>query len=75
MVYARDIDGTVLTFGDAGKVLRNALVVYDHQTKSEWSQFIGEAVNGPYQGTSLDLIPSQITTWLAWKSNHMPSLG
>ena len=43
MVYAREIDGETLTFGDAGKVLRNALVVYDHQTQSHWSQFIGEA--------------------------------
>jgi hypothetical protein len=75
MVYAREIDGAVLTFGDAGKILRNALVVYDHQTKSEWSQFIGEAVTGRYQGTSLDLIPSQITTWLAWKSNHPDTLA
>ena len=75
MVYAREIDGEILTFGDAGKVLRNALVVYDHQTQSQWSQFIGEAVNGPYQGTSLDLIPSQITTWSAWKSNHPDTLA
>jgi len=75
MVYAREIDGTVLTFGDAGKLLRNALVVYDHQTKSEWSQFIGEAVTGSYQGRSLKLIPSQITTWLAWKSNHPDTLA
>ena len=75
MVYAREIDGAVLTFGDAGKLLRNALVFYDHQTKSEWSQFIGEAVTGSYQGTSLELIPSQITTWLAWKSNHPDTLA
>jgi hypothetical protein len=75
MVYAREIDGETLTFGDAGKVLRNALVVYDHQTQSQWSQFIGEAVTGSYQGTALDLIPSQITTWLAWKSNHPDTLA
>lgn len=75
MVYAREIDGEILTFGDAGKVLRNALVVYDHQTQSQWSQFIGEAVTGSYQGTSLELIPSQITTWLAWKSTHPDTLA
>ena len=75
MVYAREINGEILTFGDAGKILRNALVVYDHQTQSQWSQFIGEAVTGSYQGTSLELIPSQITTWLAWKSNHPDTLA
>ena len=75
MVYAREIKGEVLTFGHSGKVLRNALVVYDKQTGSLWSQFVGEAVSGPYAETPLELLPSMITTWAAWKLAHPDTLA
>ena len=48
----------------------NALVMYDHQTDSLWSQFLGKGVKGPLAGTSLELIPLTHTTWDAWKSAH-----
>jgi hypothetical protein len=33
-VYARQVEGTVYTFGVSGKLIRNAMVMYDHQTRS-----------------------------------------
>jgi hypothetical protein len=34
MVFAREIQGQVLTFGVSGKLIMNAVVMYDHQTDS-----------------------------------------
>ena len=64
------VDGQELTFGVSGKLIMNALVMYDHQTTSLWSQFLGQAVKGPLAGTSLTLIASQLTTWGAWTDQH-----
>ena len=48
----------------------SALVMYDEQTDSLWSQFLGEAVEGPLKETKLELVPSQLVTWSAWKQEH-----
>ena len=40
----------------------SALVMYDEQTDSLWSQFLGEAVEGPLKETKLELVPSQLLT-------------
>ena len=74
MVYAREIGGVAHTFGVSGKLIMNSLVMYDRETESLWSQFIGEAVKGILAGTKLELLPSQITTWSDWKSRHPDTL-
>lgn len=70
MVYARTINGEELTFGVSGMLLKNALVMYDHQTDSLWSQFLGEAIQGPHEGSHLQLLSGQVTTWERWKQEH-----
>ena len=75
MVYSRTVEQEELLFGHAGRVLRNALVVYDSKSNSLWSQFVGEAVQGPYTGTKLELIPSMITTWTKWKQEFPDTLA
>ena len=70
MVFARRVSGQELTFGVSGKLIMNALVMYDHQTDSLWSQFLGEAVKGPLTGKKLTLLPAQFTTWGAWRQQH-----
>ena len=70
MVFARDSTEQKLSFGVSGKLIMNALVMYDHQTGSLWSQFLGEAVAGPLKGNMLDLLPAQLTTWSAWSNLH-----
>ena len=52
----------------------NALVMYDHQTDTLWSQFLGKGVEGPLAGKILDLTPLIHTTWEAWKAAHPESL-
>ena len=70
MVYAREVDGRELTFGVSGKLIMNALVIFDRETQSLWSQFLGQSVQGELSGAKLELLPSQLLTWDAWKQQH-----
>ena len=54
----------------SGKLILNALVMYDRQTDSLWSQFLGEAVEGPLAGAKLELVSSRLTRWSAWKEEY-----
>lgn len=73
-MYAREIGGTVHTFGVSGKLIMNTLVMYDHQTESLWAQLLGRAVAGGLEGTALELLPSTHTTWEVWRALHPDSL-
>ncbi len=73
-MYAREIDGKEYTFGVSGKLIMNALVMYDRQTNSLWSQVLGASVHGPLEGTGLDLVSSQLVPWGAWKEEHPDTL-
>ena len=59
----------------SGKLIMNALVMYDHQTDSLWSHFTGDAVKGDYLGTRLELVPSTMTTWGRWSELHPDTLA
>ena len=48
----------------------NALVMYDHQTDTLWSQFLSKGVEGPLKDTDLELVPATQTTWEAWRQLH-----
>lgn len=52
----------------------NALVMYDHQTDSLWSHFTGDAVQGEFKGTRLELLPAMQTTWGQWTELHPDTL-
>ena len=71
-MYARDFENhpEPLTFGVSGKLIRNALVMYDRQTDSLWSQFLGVSVAGEFQGTPLEPLASTLTDWQTWKRLH-----
>ena len=73
-MYAREVEDRELTFGVSGKLIMNALVMYDRQTDSLWSQFLGVAVDGEFSGTPLEPLPSTLTTWSTWQSLHPDTL-
>ena len=73
-MYARDIGDEVLTFGVSGKLIMNALVMYDRQTDSPWSQFLGVGVRGKFEGTPLEPLGSSLTTWREWRDRHPDTL-
>ncbi len=68
LAYDRRIDDRLVTFGTSGLLYKSALVMYDRQTESLWSQLESRAVAGELAGTELDRIPVQTITWSQWKS-------
>ena len=54
----------------SGKLIMNALVMYDRQTGTLWSQFLGRGVEGPLSGTPLEMIPVVLTTWERWLAEY-----
>lgn len=74
-MYGREINGEVHTFGVSGKLIMNALVMYDHQTNTLWSQFLRKGVSGELAGTELEVTPVTQTTWAAWLELHPDTLA
>lgn len=50
-----------------------SLVMLDKETKSLWSHILGKAMSGPLKGTQLEIIPAEMLTWEAWKSQYPES--
>ncbi len=73
-MYDRELNGQTLSFGVSGKLYRNSLIMYDRQTGSLWSHFLGAAVKGPLKGTRLRFIPSTFTESRAWRRDHPNTL-
>ncbi|HJO07235.1 MAG TPA: DUF3179 domain-containing (seleno)protein [Chloroflexota bacterium] len=42
------------------------MVMYDHQTDSQWWQAAGEAITGPLKGAYLELLPAITARWSDW---------
>ncbi len=76
-MYARQVEDypEPLTFGVSGKLIMNALVMYDRQTESLWSQILGQAVQGELTGTKLTPLAVTMTTWANWRQLHPDTLA
>lgn len=70
IVWSREIRGRTFELYNTGAIWQNDLVMYDTETESWWTQVGGEAIDGPLHGWTLDLLPSTITTWEAWRQAH-----
>ena len=57
------VEGQELTFGTSGKLYKSALVMYDRQTESLWSQVERRAIAGELTGTRLETLPASMLTW------------
>ena len=58
----------------SGKLVMNALVMYDHQTDTLWSQFLSRGVEGPLAGVQLEIVPAIQTTWEQWAQLYPDTL-
>ena len=47
----------------------NALIMYDRQTRSLWSHFLSEGIEGEYKGVKLTNVPLVLTTWEEWRTS------
>lgn len=70
LVHDRRVDGTTAVFGNQGALYKGAMTWFDHETGSIWSQPLGKALVGPRFGATLNLMPSQLTTWREWATAH-----
>ncbi len=75
MVHRRELDGETLVLGNQGALYLNAMTWWDHTTGSIWSQPSGEAIAGPLAGSRLALVPSTLTTWGEWRTQHPDTLA
>jgi hypothetical protein len=75
IVYSREIDGQVYTFGVSGKLIKNVLVMFDRETESLWSQLLSRAVAGELEGTNLELLPARLMTSKEWKTRYPQTLA
>ena len=47
----------------------NALIMYDRQTRSLWSHFLSEGIEGEFKGVKLTNVPLVLTTWQEWRTS------
>ena len=71
MVYGRELEAEIYSFGLSGYTYRNTFVLYDRASNSLWypqSRGRLEAVSGPLRGTRLEVIakpePVSLNAWL-----------
>jgi hypothetical protein len=78
VVYGREIDGDVVTFGTTGYTYDQTFVLYDRRTESMWYPFKPNQMNalcGRYAGTALPFLATPPPMRFAdWCSEHPESL-
>ena len=73
-MYTREVNGKELELGVSGKLYKDALVMFDRETGTLWTQVDGKALRGPLVGSLLTEVPAIQTTWNAWKNLHPDTL-
>lgn len=63
IAFRGEAAGRNLTFGTSGKLFQSALVMYDRQTESLWSQVDRRAIAGHLTGTRLETVPVSMVPW------------
>lgn len=74
IVFEAEVNGEKHTFGVSGLLYNSDVLLYDRETQSLWSQLMSKAISGPNKGDKLKMIPTQNTSWIAWKSDHPKTL-
>lgn len=70
IVFDRRIDDVILRFGVSGFLRNSDLIMWDDATQSWWQQFTGEGIVGTYTGQLLDIVPSQVVGYKAFKEQY-----
>jgi hypothetical protein len=73
-VYTREANGKELELRVSGKLYKDALVMFDRETGTLWTQVDGKALRGPLVGSRLIEVPAMQTTWKTWKKLHPDTL-
>ena len=70
VVFSRQVEGRVLTFGNTSALYESDMVMLDYETGSYWWQVAGRAIVGSLTDTSLVVLPATTTSWKVWKQLH-----
>lgn len=70
LVFDRQVDGRVLSFGTTGKLRNSDLVMYDRETESWWQQYLGEGLVGAFAGSKLRTLPLRVESFARFKERH-----
>jgi hypothetical protein len=74
IAYRRQVGARTLTFGVSGLLYNHNFLLYDRETESLWSQFLGQAIAGELSGQRLERVPVRQETAVVWVANHVDSL-
>jgi hypothetical protein len=66
-VYVRSIGERSLTIGVSGEMWRGHRVLFDAETRSLWSQILGECLQGDLVAQRLGELPSVLVRWDDWR--------
>jgi len=75
IVFDRNINDLVLTFGTSGMLRNSDLIMWDRQTETWWQQLTGEGIIGQLAGHKLTFIPAQIISWEDFKAANPKGQG
>ncbi len=70
VVFNRQVGDAILRFGVSGLLRNSDLIMWDDQTQSLWQQLTGEGIVGAHTGTLLDIVPSQLVGYEAFKNQY-----
>ena len=70
IVFDRRVEDATLRFGVSGLLRNSDLIMWDDLTQSLWQQLTGEGIVGTYTGTLLDIVPSQLVGYAAFKAQY-----
>ena len=70
IVFDRRVDGETLRFGVSGLLRNSDLIMWDDVTQTLWQQLTGEGIVGAHTGVLLDIVPSQLVGYGAFKAQY-----
>jgi len=70
VVFDRNVNGKLHTFGVSGKLRFSDLVMWDHETESWWQQFTGVGIVGQETGTQLTMLPVRVVSFDKFQEVH-----
>ena len=59
-----------MRFGVSGLLRNSDLIMWDDKTQSLWQQLTGEGIVGAHTGVLLDIVPSQLVGYAAFKEQY-----
>jgi hypothetical protein len=74
LTFRRKVGDRTLHFAVSGLLYNDNFVLFDRETESLWSQFLGRAIAGPMVGTKLERVLTRQETTGVWVARHVDSL-